>query len=192
MATGIEHLLRASLDSRATERFNVVVAYDDSAAGRRGMELYVRLQRGAPGEMEFHCDLWRFDLLNLPSVRDAAVLAGMHAQLIVISANGDRGLPTGVKQWLEQSLEDRRAGSAALAALLVSERGIPLAESPVRSTLEAIAKRRSIEILSDPFVEHNLPADPPSAPVGSLVHVSPHGDEILPRRPRPARWGINE
>jgi len=131
-------------------------------------------------------------LLSLPSVRDAAVLAGMHAQLIVVSANADRGLPTGVRQWIEQSLEGRLPRSAALAALLHSERGIPLAESPVRAVLEAVARRRSIDFLGNSWLEMDSTQPAVAAFTSLSDQASILAENVLPRSPRPVRWGINE
>jgi len=154
--------------------------------------MFARLQTSIPRGMDFHCDLWRFDLLDFPSVRDAAVLAGMYAQLIGISANADNGLPIAVRQWLEQSLEGRLPGSAALVAMLHSERGTPLAASPAHVVLEAIAQRCSVDFLGQSLLEIDspqavLPAFPdPSAQVQTV------GRQTFQRRPRPARWGINE
>ena len=154
--------------------------------------MFARLQRSIPRGMDFHCDLWRFDLLDFPSVRDAAVLAGMHAQLIAISANADNGLPITVRQWLEQSFEGRLPGSVALVAMLHSERGAPLAATPAHGVLEAIAQRCSIDFLGQTLLEIDSPQTVlPVFPVPS-AQIQTLGRQTFQRRPRPARWGINE
>ena len=54
--------------------FDVVVIYDDRSAAKRAMRFFRELVREFGDEFEFHCDLWRFDWLDLPKVRAAAVL----------------------------------------------------------------------------------------------------------------------
>jgi hypothetical protein len=51
--------------------FDVVVIYDDRAA-RRAMKFFSELVREFGDEFEFHCDLWRFDWLDLPKVRSSS------------------------------------------------------------------------------------------------------------------------
>jgi hypothetical protein len=177
----------------ATPRiFNVVIAYDDLAAGQRGMEAFVHLRRDVPGVWDFHCDLWRFDLLHLPGVSDAATLAGMHAQMVIISARADIDLPPPVKTWLHQSLAAKPPGSAAVVALLLLGRESRDA-SPARTTLEGAAKRRGLRFFAQEFAAsggtapRQIEALRDRSTPASIV-----SGEILHSPPRPARWGINE
>jgi hypothetical protein len=54
---GIEQLLRFPSGRPRVAAFNVVVVYDDSTAGRRGMKMFSGLQASASRGIGFHCDL---------------------------------------------------------------------------------------------------------------------------------------
>jgi len=176
----------------AARIFNVVIAYDDITAGQRGMEAFVRLQQDVEGTWDFHCDLWRFDLLHLPGVSDAATLAGLHAQMIIVSARADLDLTPPVKDWLNRSLTGKPPGSAVVVALLWSMRGIR-GVSPVRVTLENAAQRRGLRFFAQelPAVGKDAPSSVEQTHAG-LVPASILPGDIFHQPPRPARWGINE
>jgi hypothetical protein len=191
--TGIRPVLPPTNASAQTDSYSVVIAYDEVAGGQRAMEMFIRLQRETPGAQDFHCDLWRFDLLTLPGVSDAALLAGMQAKIIIIAARAEIDLPSSVKSWLSQSTAGKLPGSAALVALLHSRRESLDTVSPSHATIEMAARRRGLQFFAQ---ESRQAGGDVSRVITGLrdmkTRVSSGLEKVRPNPPRPAHWGINE
>jgi hypothetical protein len=173
---------------------NVLIAYDEASAGRLGMELFCALRSDVPGGVDLHCDLWRFDLIGLPGIHQAAVLAGTHARIIIVATHADIDLPMSVKDWLDQSFATKSPGSAAVVALLHSHRDVAgFARSPSRASLELMAYRRKLQFFGSPTEETTQEVVAGAAgPRDRAIGTSTVLRDIPNRQPRPPRWGINE
>jgi hypothetical protein len=187
-------LKSAILGLPETATINVAIAYDEVSAGRRGMDLFCALRRDVPARLDLHCDLWRFDLVGLPGIREAALLAARHAQIVVVGTRADIDLPASVKDWLNQSFAAKSPGSTAVVALLHSPRpDCLLALSPSRASLELLACRRKLPFFAQAAQEArpqrslNVEVQRARATPTSAVL-----EETLHRHPPPPRWGINE
>ncbi len=125
--------------------FNVVIVYDDRNAANRAMSVFRGLVRQFSDEFEFHCHLWRFDLLDLPEAREAAIRTGAASDLLIVSAWCDIDLPASVKDWIERSVAGKAPGSAALAALLESRCRSSDVQHRTREFLKSAADRRLMD-----------------------------------------------
>lgn len=143
--------------------FNVLIAYDSRAAGVKGMNLFKSLVHEMGGQIEVHCELWRFDVLALNEAREAALGAGRVADLIIVSVCDHGGLPQSVKAWLDRCVDGRAAGALAIAGLLTPDESAE-ASSPgrTRQYLEHLGDRNLFRVFLDPAI-------PPDAASGSPV-----------------------
>src|SRR5258708_4903893 len=105
--------------------FNIVVAYDDFAGAVRARQLTTRLAIQVTPAMGINSDSWRFDFLGHPRLRERRAAQAAAADIVLIAADGRAELPAHVKAWLECWLRRRKAGDAALVALLDQEANPP-------------------------------------------------------------------
>jgi len=136
-------------DEAGTEQtkptFKVVMAYDSRSAGTRAMNVFRGLVRKFGDDFEFHCGLWRFDVLGLPETREAAVGAGIAADLLIVAARCDTDLPSPVEDWLDQCVAEKIPGSAGLVALLDGRQPLSDFQCQTRQHLQRIADRAGLD-----------------------------------------------
>jgi len=130
-------------ESKST--FRIAVAYDSRDAAIRAMYVIGEIIRQFAGEFEFGCDLWRFDVLDLPKTREVAVRAGATADLLIIAARCDTGLSASVKEWLDRCIAKKAPGSAGLVALLESRRPTDDSGCVTRQFLQNAADRSLLD-----------------------------------------------
>jgi hypothetical protein len=129
--------------------FRVVIAYDCRRMGNRAMNVYSNLVRQFGAEFDFHCELWRFDVLRFPEAYEAAVATGAAGDLIIVSASSDNALPGSVKNWLEEAVAKKPPGSAALLGILESSGGPSAIGGPTCQLLQSAADRSLIDFILD-------------------------------------------
>jgi hypothetical protein len=71
------------LDGRP--KFDVVIIYEDSAAGKRAKHFYDRVIRELVDECDFSLELWNFQVLAVPEIGDSAAKAAARADLVILS-----------------------------------------------------------------------------------------------------------
>jgi hypothetical protein len=133
-------------DEEGKPAFNVVIVYDDRSAALRAMNVLNGLVHQFGDDFEFHCDLWRFDMLGLPREREAAAHAGAAADLLIVSAACDTDLPGSARDWLDKSIDGKIPGSAALVALLESRRRLSNVQCRTRQFLQSAADRGLMDL----------------------------------------------
>lgn len=167
--------------------FRVVLAYDSRTAGARAMNVFSGLVREFGDEFEFHCGLWRFDVLELPEARQAAVIEGAAADLIIVATRCDTDLPPPVASWLGQCLAEKRPASACLVALLERRPAFDSFDRETRQHLQQIADRAGLD-----FFCYEVRSRQTSLRSTSLEDrantVSSVLDGILNRQEKPPRW----
>lgn len=137
---------------------NVAIAYDTRRAATRVMQILGPLVRKLGDESEFDCSLWRFDVLGLPDLRSAALAAGRRADLFILSARCEAGVPWQVRDWLEASLRARMPHSAGLIGLLEGNLQTGVLTTETGRWLQTVADRHSIDFFLQEF---HLPASCP-------------------------------
>src|SRR5690348_11522751 len=83
--------------------FNVVIAYEDFETGTHAKKTYDFLADTLGQDCHFTNQMWKFDVLSLPKLREIAVKDAVHADIIIISSHGDE-LPAHVQAWIESWL----------------------------------------------------------------------------------------
>ena len=173
--------------------FDVVVIYDDPSAARRAMKFFTELVREFGDEFEFHCELWRFDWLDLPKIRAAAVLESCVADLLIVAAQCDADLPAPVKDWLNRCIAEKTPGSAGLVAMLESHRSWNDMQCRTRQFLQSAAIRGGLDFF---LHEVDLPEIRPELTSKDVQErantISTVLEGILQRNKPSRRWRGNE
>ena len=168
-----------------SSKFDVLSAYEDFEMGKQAEKTFEYLVRHLGSETEVNHQMWRFDVLAVPKLREIAIADGSNASIIVIaSRNGN--LPSEVKWWLEQVIE-----SDSKAAALVALVGAPAKFDTVRVYLAELAYENGLDYFSQPEI--------PTGFSGNLSTDRIHKAEKSFLKPPDTRqtsgylhWGLNE
>jgi hypothetical protein len=83
---------------------NVVIVYEDFETGTHAKKTYDFLVENVRPECQFTNQMWKFDVLSIPKLREIAVRDAATADIVIISSHGGE-LPAHVKSWVESWLE---------------------------------------------------------------------------------------
>jgi hypothetical protein len=178
-----------SSDRDINSALNVVIAYEDLETGKRAMKTYEYMVQQLGEQCLFANQMWKFDVLAVPKLKDIAAKDAAAAEIIIISAHAGRDLPAEVKSWIEMWLGYKTEASA-LVALFDGDTEF----NPARVYLEDIASRAQIEFFCQPGVR---PSGVHTRSATTLAH--PRGEKTLAflttatqEVPSFPHWGINE
>jgi hypothetical protein len=90
-----------TLDLDDKSKFKVVVIYEDGPAGRRAKHFYDKLIHELEEECAFSLQLWSFQVLAIPELRESAVESAAQADFVILSLHGKAGLPVDIREWIE-------------------------------------------------------------------------------------------
>ncbi len=156
--------------------FNVVIAYEDFETGKHAKRTYDFLADTLGHDCRLTNQMWKFDVLGIPKLREMASADAAAADLVVISCHGDE-LPPHTRAWLE-SWASGRARPLALVALFDRPREESSRLNQVRRYLADVARRGNME-----FFAH--PDEPPGAsrrqqsPLSQDTNPNPHSQRTL-------------
>ena len=163
--------------------FNVVIVYEDFQSGKHGIRTYNHLVKHLGKQCEVSSQMWKFDILVIPSLRELACRDAEDADIIIISSRGTNTLPESVTSWLETW--SRKPGHALALVALFDNPEAQQAQA-ARDFLARIARKTGLEFFGQPDAwpgasEAGLPPEASFTPDAgrSLDLLSP-------------RWGINE
>jgi len=178
-----------SSDRDMNSALNVVIAYEDLETGKRAMKTYEYMVQQLGDQCLFANQMWKFDVLAVPKLKDIAAKDAAAAEIIIISAHGGRDLPADVKSWIETWLGYKTEASA-LVALFDGESDF----NPARTYLMDIASRAQIEFFCQPDI---WPGAPQTRSTSTLAH--PRSEKTMAflttttqEVPSFPHWGINE
>ena len=172
---------------------NVLIAYEDFETGKHAKETYDFLHEHLRCECTLTNQMWKFDVLNIPKLREIAVRDASAADIIIISSHGEE-LPDHVRKWIESWLMQ---GSHALALVALFERTDESMVAPfsARSYLSDVARRGGMEFFAQPdeWPGHNRLEGSISLPTAVMNEhaLSTLAGAVHRESPTP-RWGINE
>ncbi|MGO9200460.1 MAG: hypothetical protein ACLQM8_07960 [Limisphaerales bacterium] len=136
-------------DLDAHPSFNVVIAYEDFDTGKHARKTYDFLVENLGQECQFANQMWKFDVLRIPALREMAANDATLADVIIISCHGGDELPGSVKAWIESWLA-QKVNPIALVALF----DCPPEEFPktqgIRTYLANAARKGGIEFFAQP------------------------------------------
>jgi len=104
------------LDERST--FSVVIIYQDRDTGRRAKYFYDKMTHEVDEECDFSLELWNFEMLAIPEMRDSSAQAAAQADFLVLSFRGNAELPAQTRYWIERWSRLSADGNPALVALV--------------------------------------------------------------------------
>src|SRR5215471_17976129 len=121
--------------------FKAVLIYENVAAGARARWFLEKLARASGKTLEEQ--MWNFDVLGIREVRNGAASAARKADVVAVSASGQREFPGAVRAWLDMWLWLLEDENPALLALLDSSDSPNVAS--ICAYLGRIAQRAGIE-----------------------------------------------
>ena len=140
--------LRASdLDGNPT--FNVLIAYEDFEAGKHARKTYDFLAGNLGRGCQFTNQMWKFDVLNIPKLRDMAARDAVLADIVIISSHGGEELPGPVRAWMESWLA-QKGNPVALVALFDCPHEESPKTGPIRTYLADAARKAGIDFFAQP------------------------------------------
>jgi hypothetical protein len=195
MQSAATHSSSLSSEREGIPVFRVVIAYEDFATGKQAKKACDFLVENLSHEWQVTSQMWKFEVLSLPELRDMAAKDAAMADLIIVSSRGDAELSPDVKSWIEM-WQGLAGGAVALFALFDNslERG-----AHAQSTyayLAGVAKRGRMEFFAWPE------AGPGNGHRQELPGLDRRwettGETLVPLAAVPSReasfahWGLNE
>lgn len=180
----------SELDAKPT--LNVVIAYEDFETGKHAKSTYDFLVEHLGHEFQFLNQMWKFDVLSIPKLRDMAAKDAAMADIIIISSHG-RELSQEVKSWIEMWLAEK-GNPMALVALFTGSSTDPRETAAVRDYLDGVARRGRLEFFAQPDEWPGKKGGEPflfnrSSEVGKALSTLAG---VVERDVSYPRWGINE
>ena len=99
-------------------KFNVVIIYEDRAAGGRAKHFYDNLIHELEDECDFCLDLWNFQVLAISAIWDSALQVAGQADFVILSLHGKAGLPVEIRELIETWSRLISDSTAVLIALV--------------------------------------------------------------------------
>jgi hypothetical protein len=128
--------------------FNVVIAYEDFETGKQAKETYDFLMKNLRHECRFENQMWKFDVLGIPKLREMAAKDAMTADIIIISCHGTHELSAEVKAWIDSWVYGRSSAIALVA--LFGDACDDCDHNSTRDYLADIARRARMEFFAQP------------------------------------------
>lgn len=175
-------------DTEVNSALNVVIAYEDLETGKRAIKTYEYMVEQLGSQCLFSNQMWKFDVLAVPKLREIAAKDAAAAELILISAHEGKPLSKDVKAWIDLWLSYNTQASA-----LVGLFGTEGVESPVRNYLADVAKRAGIEFFCQPGI---WPGKAKGQSAARAWKAKENAFTYIPagivEGPAISHWGINE
>ncbi|MDB6067570.1 MAG: hypothetical protein JWR26_3778 [Pedosphaera sp.] len=172
--------------------FNVLIVYEDFAAGKHAKETYDYLVHQLGRDYQFTNQMWKFDILGNFKMREMAVKDALEADLIIVSTHGIGELPAEVKTWLDQWLA-QKGNAMALVTLVDRPQTEALESNSIRSYLQGLARKAKMDFFAQPDDwpdrEEAFSTEQNSERAQKTSSIMA---EIIHQHPTSARWGINE
>jgi len=106
-----------TLDLVDRPKFNVVIIYEDIAAGKRAKHFYNRVIRELADECDFSLELWNFQVLAISGVANSAAQTAAKADFVILSMHGKAQLSAETRDWIERwsgLISDNRSALVAM------------------------------------------------------------------------------
>jgi len=138
----------SAFEPDANPLFSVVIAYEYLESGKQAKQTYDFLAEKVGSDCRFTNQMWKFDVLGIPNLRDIAVKDAAMADIIIISCQGG-DLPAQAIGWVE-SWVALPGNAMALIALLGGSQTASSQSDRTRAYLAGVAKRANMEFFAEP------------------------------------------
>jgi hypothetical protein len=140
-----------TLDLDDKSKFKVVVIYEDGSAGRRAKHFYDKLVHELEDECAFSLQLWSFQVLAIPELRESAIESAAQADVVILSLHGKAGLPVDIREWIETWSKLIIGKGSALIALVDKSTTRGGTNASALNYLKGIAKRTEVDFFGHTF-----------------------------------------
>jgi hypothetical protein len=140
-----------TLDLDDKSKFKVVVIYEDGPAGRRAKHFYDKLIHELEEECAFSLQLWSFQVLAIPELRESAVESAAQADFVILSLHGKAGLPVDIREWIETWPKLIVGKGPALVALVDKSTTRGGTNDSALAYLKGVAKRTEVDFFGYTF-----------------------------------------
>jgi hypothetical protein len=134
-----------SLDDGAP-MLRVHLIYEDTETGLRAKQAVDRLGEQFNLETGACLTPWRFDRLWEPTSREQALLEATDADLLLVSAHGEDGLPPAAQAWLERWLQLPHTGPRGLVLSLDTQARGTAGADYVLALLQDLARPAGVDV----------------------------------------------
>jgi hypothetical protein len=172
----------------------IVTFYEDFMAATRAYQIFDWLVQTFGGNLPVTTTSWSFSMLAMSRLTDAVLRASPSADVLVISASGDKDLPAHVALWMDRCITREPDSEPVLLALTAADWEEAEPATPFLASVEQIAIRRRARFMNGKSVAEHLkprlaPEPPPREP-----HNPVRFDSKTTRAPVfwNRRWGIND
>ena len=110
---------------RASRQLNVVIAYADFSSVTLARQILKESLPALASHFVVNTTFWKFELLDFPRLRQIATEDAAQAQIIIISAHKEYGLPEGAKNWVESCLTNPAVKDVAFVGVVKDEELLP-------------------------------------------------------------------
>ncbi len=141
--------LLGTSDLDVNPTFNVVIAYEDFDTGKHAKKTYDFLVESLGRECRFTNQMWKFDVLSIPKLREMAAKDAVMADIIIISCHGGDELPEFVQAWIESWVAEKDSAHA-LVALFDCPHEDFLKTRQIRAYLADVAEKAGMEFFAQP------------------------------------------
>ena len=127
--------------------FKIVLAYQDQESAGRGVQICNKIAHDLGKSFELNKVMWKFDLLNVPKMRQLAEEDATTADMIIFAMHQNAELSLSVCAWIEKALADASEKPRALVALL--SRDCDTQRNPGLDYLRRLAETNRIDFFSN-------------------------------------------
>ncbi len=135
-----------SSDLEENPTFNVVIVYEDFETGKHAKRTYDFLVENLGPGCKFGNQMWKFDVLSIPKLREMAAHDAIAADIILISCRGGDELPAHVKSWIDAWRGEPHCAIALVALFDCSG----YEARPIRNYLAEVARQAGIQFFAQP------------------------------------------
>ena len=148
MQTTLFPFSKSSTELDITSTIQVVIAFEDLAAGKRGKQVYDFLTHRLT-DFEFDHEVWKFSALNCQGVMESAARQAAAADIIMLALHGSNPLPEALKNWIELWL-GQNGNPMALVVLFNEDSEATSEMIETRAYLEGVARRGKLDLFMQP------------------------------------------
>jgi hypothetical protein len=134
-----------SLEQDVDTPVNVVVAYEDFYAGSRAKAVFDRIAGHLRSANFLKCEMWKFNVLEVPGLSRLAASEAARAHLIVVAAHEGRELLDAVQDWIRGRLVEKGEMPRALVAILNHDETVAGNRTPVATCLRKMAETAKVD-----------------------------------------------
>jgi hypothetical protein len=126
----------------------VTIAYQNLECHTHAFQTYESVTSRFVGTGEFKKSAWNFELLQNRNLRQLAVRDALEADIVIVCANETGSVDPGFSSWLQEWTEAKTNKPSAVVAIFVGSRQNPLSGNPLKSQLEAVAKKLGLDFFA--------------------------------------------